>query len=435
MTKRLITAGLLVGTLSIIAQPVFAQSGDDVTEFVPQGEIAQAKDGPRQGWDGAFSLAANVSVSQNSHVVGQVDGFSLLLGVSLLGGLDYILGKHEFRNTLTLTESWARTTVIDEFIKTNDVLTLESLYNYFLLERFGVFGRLNLDTSILPAEDVTAETVNYRIIRRDGTLDAATTSTDRLRVSDPFQPVTLAESVGVFYEPFKSEAFAVSLRAGVGARETFARGALTADDDAATPDVEVRELDNVFQGGVEVFGGIKGKAMEKRITYSVGADIMIPVLNNDSMNRGALDLTVLGFAASTRLSVFEWMAVNYVFRVRNDPQLVDEVQVQNNLLLTFKYDFIERNKVPEKPKVDPKLAAAEKAAAEAADRAEKAEEAAKAAEARAKAAEDRAKAAEDAAKEAADKAKAATEPAPEATTPEAKDPAAPAVPAKDPATP
>ena len=91
MTKRLITAGLLVGTLSIIAQPVFAQSGDDVTEFVPQGEIAQAKDGPRQGWDGAFSLAANVSVSQNSHVVGQVDGFSLLLGVSLLGGLDYIL--------------------------------------------------------------------------------------------------------------------------------------------------------------------------------------------------------------------------------------------------------------------------------------------------------------------------------------------------------
>jgi hypothetical protein len=103
--------------------------------------------------------------------------------------------------------------------------------------------------------------------------------------------------------------------------------------------------------------------------------------------------------------MFEWLGLTYQFRVINDPQLVKDVQVQNNFFLTFKYDLIPARKVVEEPKADP-VAEAKAEAAAAAERAQ-------AAEGRAKAAEDRIKALEDKAQT----PPPAPEPAPAPTTP------------------
>jgi hypothetical protein len=335
---------LTLAALSSLAMPAAAsaQAGasDNVTNYVPAGDIQQ-QDGKRKGFDGVLSASANINMASNSHVVGQVDGFSLLLGFSLLGGLDYIHGPHEWRNTLRLTQAWARTPVVNEFIKANDVLDLESVYHYFFLSWMGAFGRINMETAMLPAEDVRTDPATYLATRSDGTTRTFN-NTRRLELSGAFAPLTFNQSGGLFAEVFQSDPISVSLRLGVGARETFSEGVLVITDDNNTPTIELTELDNVYQSGVEAFISARGGLNNGRVSYEGGLGALLPVLNNDPLDRGAAELTRVGLFAHVSFHVFEWMSLDYHARLLRDPQLLDEIQLQNNLLFTFQYTFIER---------------------------------------------------------------------------------------------
>lgn len=351
---------LVTGAAVFAAMPAFAQD----TQFVPDEDIALIEDEERQGFDGLLSIGANLNFTSNSNVVGQVDGYSTLFGLSLKGGLDYLYKKHEVRNTLSIQESFARTPVIDEFVKNSDVVEFESLYNYFFLKWLGAFGRLSFQTSILPSEAVSADPTAYEITRLDGTIENE--STTRLSLADPFSPFTINESIGGFVEPLRSEAINASFRLGFGARQTLASGVLATNDDADTADViEIVELDNVIQAGAEAFVGAKGKFYDKRISYEVGATALVPFLNNDDTDRSAFDLMRYGLNVTLSTNVFSWMALTYDLRILKDPQLIDATQVQNGLLLTFNYTFIERDGGTAGPSADELLAEAQRKLAEA----------------------------------------------------------------------
>ena len=118
--------------ISLNASNVMAQT----TTYVPEDEIKlnEAEAALSTGRiDGTLGLTASFSLASNQNVVGQVDGFSTLVGLGLVGGLDYLRGRYEMRNTLKLNESFARTPVVPEFLKTNDVVDVENLHNYFLI--------------------------------------------------------------------------------------------------------------------------------------------------------------------------------------------------------------------------------------------------------------------------------------------------------------
>jgi len=372
MNRKLIIMACVAGSLwttSAAAQVV----SDDVTEIVPDGAIKSLDDESRKGFDGMLSISANLNLASNSNVVGQDDGFSTLFGLSLVGGLDYLYKRHEVRNTLKISESWARTPVLDEFIKNTDVLEFESLYNYFLLDWAGLFGRLAMNTAIFNSEAITANDTNYSIARNDGTTDLK--STNRLELAGAFSPFTLSESLGIFADPFNSEPLKLTIRLGFGARETIADGVLASQDDKDTADVvELTELSNVYQAGAEGFAGVTGKFLEKKVSYEVGGSILIPFINNDDTDRTAMDLARYGVVAQVGTSIFDWMSLNYQFRALKDPQLLDEWQVQNALLLTFNYTFIERDDGVAGPSVEEQLADAQRALAEAEARCEEIKE-------------------------------------------------------------
>ncbi len=366
MNRKLIILACVAGSLwttSAAAQVV----STDVTEIVPDGDIKSLDDESRKGFDGMLSIGANLNLASNSNVVGQDDGFSTLFGLSLVSGLDYLYKRHEVRNTLKVSESWARTPVLDEFVKNTDVLEFESLYNYFLLDWAGLFGRLAMSSSIFKSEAITAIETNYSIARNDGTTDLQ--SSNRLELAGAFSPFTLNESLGVFVEPFNSKPLKLSIRLGFGARETFADGVLASQDDDATPEVELTELSDVYQAGAEGFAGVNGTVLEK-ITYEVGGSLLIPFINNDDTDRTAMDLARYGVVAQVGTNIFDWMSLNYQFRALKDPQLLDEWQVQNALLLTFNYSFVERDSGVAGPSVEEQLANAQRALAEAEARCE-----------------------------------------------------------------
>ncbi|MGE0551646.1 MAG: hypothetical protein AB7O24_21300 [Kofleriaceae bacterium] len=375
--------------VAVVAIVMISSQAFGQAQLVPKEDaIKGATDKDVDSWNPTLAGTATVNMVSNQSVVGQVDGFSTLFGLGLSAGLDYIRPKHVLRNTLSIAESFARTPVIDEFVKTNDVIQFESLYNYFLIKRAGLFGRFSLQTSAFAAEDVRGEITSWvQKPRNDGDMPTLLNqSVFRQRLADPFKPLTINESVGVFAEPVQWESFQLSLRLGLGGRHTFASDVFLIDDDKATTEVEVLRLSDVHQLGVEAFAGAIGKLSKGKLTYRVGASALLPFVNNDEFERSASKLTRLGLEGALTFNVYEWMSVVYSLNVIRDPQLFpagDELtQIQNNLLLTFKYTFIERKAPkPEPTKEEQELMdakaraeAAEAARAEAEQRAKEAEE-------------------------------------------------------------
>ncbi len=304
-----------------------------------------------EGWAPFLGVTGTINMVSNSHVVGQVDGFSTLAGIGITGGADFVKGKHLFRGSLTITESFARTPVIDEFVKTNDVVKLEGLYNYFLTKNLGLYGRLALSTSAFPADDVRGVPTTWVEKVPGGTPTTLKMDSYRQRLAGSFAPFTIDESAGGFAEPIRKEELNVSLRVGVGGRHTFASDVLLIDDDKATPEVELLGLSNVHQLGLELFAGATGKFSEGKTSYKAGLAVLFPFVNNDADDRSVTKLARVGFEGALTFNMYKWMSLVYALNITRDAQLFpagDELlQVQNSLLLTFTFTVVKK---PEKDK-------------------------------------------------------------------------------------
>lgn len=376
--RRLTFVTTLLSLLTA-ASSVHAQDAITQTEFVPDDALESTK---KQGLDGTLQVSASLNLVNNERVVGQTDGLTTLVGVGLVGNLDWVKGKHELNSSLKVAESMSRTPTIPQFIKSTDTVEIESIYDYYLFKWAGLFARVNFETALFQGDAVTAEPTTYQITDVSGNTSQRTT--ERLSLSDGFQPLTLRETVGIFTAPVQEDAFKLSIRAGFGLRETWAQGVLVIDDDADTADlVEVKDITNpnsnltIFQGGFEGIVGATGELLKKRVTYDVGATVLVPFLNNDPQSRTVSQLTRFGVATDIGVAVVDWLSINYKFRLLRDPQMVEHVQLQNSILLSLNYTLIDTT-ADEAPASE--LTESEKAAIQ---RAEEAEQRAAAAEAEA----------------------------------------------------
>jgi hypothetical protein len=368
------TPCLLVALVAFAPRSAGAQA-----QLLPE-ELTGAGEEDVEDWNPSLAATATVSLVSNSNVVGQVDGLSTLFGLGLVGGLDYVKERHVLRNTLSISESFARTPVIDEFVKTNDVVKLEGLYNYFITKHFGGFGRLAIETALFPADDVRGVPTSWVLKPRNpgDPVMPLDQNSFRQRLADPLSPLTISESAGVFVQPFDSEKLSLSLRGGVGGRHTLAKDVKVIDDDSATPEVELLRLANVHQLGLEAFAGAGGTLRDGKLTYKAGVSLLVPALNNDDADRSVTDLTRVALESSLTFNVFEWMSLVYTLNVTRDPQLFpagdEKTQVQTSLLLTFQYAFVEKRKKDKEPTDEEKALAAEKQRADDAEAARAAAE-------------------------------------------------------------
>lgn len=381
LTHRLVRPFKLAVVVCVSAPVGLALAEPLATEesvYVPADPLERASDRP-DGWSYNLKLAANMNVASNRDVVGQLNGNSLLFGASAITSAGYIRGKHQLLNNLSLSEAWSRTPVLDRFVKSNDSLELQSIYNYFVNEVTGPFARVALETILFETERVTPTDVTYV---REG-VPTETVTTSSLRLSDSLQPLTISESLGWFVQPLRSEPLNIMGRAGLGGRHTFAEGARAISDDADTTGmVPYQVLSDVHQAGAELFAGLDGKDVGGRLVYSAGVSVLFPLLNNDDADRSVLELTRVALAGSLGMNAMSWLSVNYQLKVVRDVQLIDAVQVQNSLLISLQYT---RSSSDDAAAEEERAAAEENAAEEA--RVAELEERLAAAEQRAQAAE------------------------------------------------
>lgn len=324
-----VVTGVLMGTASTALAA--ADPG-----LLPK-EVEVVKDAKPEGWDPSLTLGVSLALSTNSNFVGQPSGNSFTGGLNLLGRIDYLRGVVDWRNTLKINEVFTRTPIVDEFVKSIDQLSYESVIYYRISDMFGPFASFKLDTTILEGRDVRGAAVDYSV---DGTIEAVDVTSFHL--TDSFQPLQLKEAIGFFLRPISKKTIEVDMRAGFGASQTFAEGANLLADDAATTDVvELITLRDVIQAGAVLEVQTRGELEEGRINYAAHVEVMVPFINDDPLDRGAGELTNFDIGGKLGFKLFEWASLDYELKILRLPQLVDVWQIQNNLLLSFSYALVD----------------------------------------------------------------------------------------------
>lgn len=334
-------AWMLAAGAMFVGVTAAAQGTDP--DYVPSEDILAQGDETQDGWDFTLSLGATFNFSRNSSVIGQPNGTSVTAGSKVNFGADYNSGGHEVRNVVNVTNTFTRTPVVDEFVRTNDLLALESIYYYHpeSVPWLGPFVRLNLRSSIFTGEDVQPEAVDYLIRNTDGTTELI--NAERLELTGPLQPLQLKESAGVFARPINHRWLRAELRIGLGSLQTFAEGGLAINDQDGTPEIEVDRLANSFQAGAEAVLSLDGSLFKKRVTYSAGVEALMPFItesDDSASDKGAVDLTNIEAFMQVSFKLVTWASLDYEFRAIRQPILLDEFQIQNNLLLTFGFTLL-----------------------------------------------------------------------------------------------
>ena len=329
--------------LALLLLPLQASAQGDL---VPEKKLEEKK--KSDGWDLLLTPGLSMSLSDNRAVIGQPEGLTMTVGVSIASGANLRRESHEWRNSLNITELFTHTPELEEFVKSTDLVKLESVYLFHLYKWLGPFAKLNLDSVLLEGFDVRPSTVTWTIARADGSTESRTGR--HLRLTDGFEPLTLKETAGFFAKPYESDRLNVEGRLGFGGMHVFADGGLAVGDDDTTPEIEVAEWTRFGQAGALVRAPARGRPYDKKLTYRVGAEIMIPFINDldTEDDRSITELTNIEIGATISFKVFEWLAIDYVFRALRQPQLLDEWQIQNNLLLTASYSFFKPEKEEKK---------------------------------------------------------------------------------------
>jgi hypothetical protein len=331
--------GVVAFAALVFAGPLQAEVAPEIAGDALASEVTKAAAKP-DGWDFSATVGSSISFGDNRKVVGQPSGSSWLMGLQFTGDANLLAGRSEWRNALSLKESFSRTPVIPEFVKASDEFKFDSIYIFrFLPPWLGVFGRAGVATALLEGKDVRPVAVDYLIPGRDKVF-----TNDRLKLTDPFKPFVLKESLGLVYTPVATDPITVEARAGFGGRHTFADGQLVLADKPETVGlIEIGALSTVHQAGAEATVGAWGTAADKRVTYKGQIEAMTPFVHTALLTgdeRNVLELTNVEFLATLSFKLVSWASLDYQFKVMREPQVLDEWQIQNSLLLTFSYSLI-----------------------------------------------------------------------------------------------
>lgn len=381
-SHRRLTASLLA--LAATSAAAGARAQDITTNTVKKDAtnvaVEAAPEAPKNGVFASLRGDMTLSFTDQQRVVGQIDGSTINFGVKIQGGADVIQDEHEWRNSVLINTGVTRTPNIPEFIKNTDTLQFESIYLYHLKPWLGPFARFRLEAPVFPGTDVRPAGTNYKITRQDGSTiqtcdpdSGLPCETTKLPLTDGFQPLTLKESLGVFAQPYKTKPVTVELRLGFGAQEILAdkqyaladvpddptncpAGAANPGVKSAVPCIEVTQLSDVLQAGIEANLEVWGTTYEDKITYKVYGGILAPLahgtLPQSYLDAGGTDdvgqLTNIDVGANVSFKLVDWATLTYELKAVRIPQLLpDTFQVRNTLMLTMGYGI--DNKPPAPP--------------------------------------------------------------------------------------
>jgi hypothetical protein len=286
-------------------------------------------------------VGLSAAFTQSAGVVGQQDGIGVTFGTSVAGHIRWHRDAHDWLTGMNYAVAFAYTSVIGELVKTADRFQLESNYTWKGLSWVGPFVGLAMETPLFAGDDVRAEAVDYEITYLDGSVGRQEAS-KRLRLSAPFEPLQLKESVGVSFIPVTLPEFGMTFNAGLTAAQVFAEDVLSVSDKKDTAVIEASEIDSYIAVGQTSRLEIYGLLADEWVSYRAHGELFVPFVDSSPKT---VDLSIedrLNISVGTKLSfrIAAWASLDYELRALLQPQIQEQWQVQNLVMLTFGYDLL-----------------------------------------------------------------------------------------------
>ena len=341
MKKMLILTGLVLGIFLLFGPgPVRAQEEGNV---VPEKPKAPA-DAKAPGWHPLLKAAASLSFSDNRGVVGSADGANWNIGTLINGGLVWRNADgHSWENNLKWQLTYSQTPTIGRFTKSVDGLDFNStyLYNIPSIKWLGPFAELVLQTPVFPGSDIRSTDVT--VVK----LDAGGKEISRepvwaklnIKLTGPFAPALVKESAGVFADALKRAEIKLNVRAGMSAWEIWARNGYVLADNAATPELELKRIQDSTSFGPGVIAKAAG-TLRPDVTYEAKAETMYPFAHSPKTSLSGIDLLNLDFNFLLQVKLHKYLSLDYTFKALHVPLITDKWQIQNGLLLSATFDLV-----------------------------------------------------------------------------------------------
>ncbi len=338
--KMNVRSAVVAGFLMLVSGASYAQTPD----YVPDLVVTPTDEAKTYGWKPLLKASANLAFGHNNNVVGSADGSTWTFGTLINGGLGY-LGEsgHEWANTLSWQLAFNKTPLLDDFVKSQDSFEFGSSYLYHIpgVTWFGPFASLTLKASLFPGYDVRAADATFKKIFVDGTTeDVPVLAQAQFDLTKAFSPAQVRESAGVFADVLDRKVLKVQTRTGVGAWEIFGRDGFVLADDGATPEIEVKQIEDSLQLGWELNAVATG-SWNEYITYSAKANFMYPFIDNVDTALTGMDLLNVETEFLVGFKLAQWASLDYSLKMFKVPLVSEEWQIQNGLLLTLTASVVE----------------------------------------------------------------------------------------------
>jgi len=333
MMIRLLTVALGVLTL--------APSGLAAPSSPPEATAKKNRPAPQkhQGMVPFLTVGLNFSFSQSQGVVGVPDGIAMALGLNLRTGLDFRRGPHRWSNLLLVQEAVTKVPGIEPFVKGTDLIEVTSEYSYRFSRPpwLSLYGGIRLRATLLEGNLIRSEETQLQLTNTHGAI-----FTDVLPAQHPYPlteflaPLLLTQSAGAGVRALKHPAANLSFRAGVIAHEVVSQGGYVVHDDKATPNVlELIQLRDYAQGGVEARMTLGGRVADKLLGYQLGVRVMFPFATSVRTNLGYDRLINVELSAALSIHIFSWATLEYSLTAMRMELLTPGWQVANLLMLNI----------------------------------------------------------------------------------------------------
>ncbi len=328
-----VAAILLAVPTSVLAQDVVkAPTADKV--------IGESK--AVEGWTLKLTFGATGSYNDSRHVVGAVDGATVQLGGLLDGAALYRNGRSLWETTLKITETQTRTPQIPEFLKSADLVDLATTYGYRVLDWFGPFVRLAANAPVFTGYSYRTSDTAVFVTPAGGAAAVPTgiaLAGTRVKLTDPFEPLVLSETAGVFANPYADKAFTLSLKAGGGAQEILTKNGYVITGDTATT-LNLQQLEDSTEAGALGEAVAQG-ALAENIAWKAKAALFYPFWTSVTTDLSGIDLMSIDTEAKLSIHLVKWLTLDYVLMAKRLPLITKKVwQVQNGFILTASVDVI-----------------------------------------------------------------------------------------------
>lgn len=302
-------------------------------------------------WVGALGISGSFNLTSLNRVPGAPKGVSVGLNISADGVLDYLKGKHEWRNSLNLGAGLLRSASDAIWVKTNDVLKLQSGYYFAVTNWFGPFAEFQFQTSMFPM--VVRRNAPTRFCGDSGevSLESCEDGTvpfvedEKLKISGAFQPIQMHEKFGLFLRPVDRTYFRVAIRTGFGAQQFYAShdAYIETNRNASGTAITLREMNTYGLFGFIADMNIRGAAKSEGVLYGANAALLVPFVDTSKDRRAdeGVNGMQVDLGAFVTFKIADWASLDVRGAAARVPQVTgNKWQTSIQTLLTFSYAVV-----------------------------------------------------------------------------------------------